>query len=352
MESSQSLVDAYLERAIDEFDTNHLSTRLIRRLAEDFPGLFLTAALRYLKTNEQSNALRFLTTVAIRQEAMFEYLTSPDASSRENAVNLFSRFLEIDPSFDVKLAERLPNRRESNLSDALDSVHSTRALDILDQTSRGRRLLPIVGHLPSYRDTRISGKATLFVGRRIQNPSWTKKQLVQADQRVRANAVESLWGLDSPAAVSLLEDCVDDINNRVLGNSLLGLHLLGRSEVERRVFGLAEAGKYQFRSTAAWILGKMSGDECVQRLTVLVKDDHPQVRSTALRSLIEIRRAVARTPEAIASRAAKANAEAAAKAVENALHAIQPESLEKQVDVRLDGAAFGAGYTVVARRGR
>ena len=163
MESSQSLVDAYLERAIDEFDTNHLSTRLIRRLAEDFPGLFLTAALRYLKTNEQSNALRFLTTVAIRQEAMFEYLTSPDASSRENAVNLFSRFLEIDPSFDVKLAERLPNRRESNLSDALDSVHSTRALDILDQTSRGRRLLPIVGHLPTYRDARISAKATLFV---------------------------------------------------------------------------------------------------------------------------------------------------------------------------------------------
>jgi HEAT repeat protein len=352
VESSQSLVDGYLARAMEEFDSNHLSARLIRRLAEEFPGFFLIAAQPYLNSTEQSNALRFLATLALRQEGMFEYLTSPDASSRDNAVNLFKRFLEIDPSFDVRLAERLPNRRESNLSDALDSMRSTRALDILDQTSRGRRLLPIVGHLPTYRDTRISAKATLFVGRRIQNPSWTKKQLVQPDQRVRANALESLWGLDSPAAVNLLEDCSDDVNNRVLGNSLLGLHLLGKAEVERRVLVLADAGKHEFRATAAWIMGKMSGEECVHRLTALVRDDHPQVRSTALRSLIEIRRAVSRTPQAIADRAAKADAEAAAKAVQKALEAIKVESVEKQLDVRLDGASFGAAVTVVGRRGR
>ncbi len=273
---------------------------------------------------------------------MFEYLTSPEANSRENAINLFRRFLEIDPSFDVKLAERLPNRRESNLADALDSLRSTRALDILDQTSRGRRLLPIVGHLPGYRDTRISAKATLFVGRRIQNPSWTRKQLGQRDQRVRANAVESLWGLDSPAAVTLLEECLDDDNNRVTGNSLLGLHILGRAEVERRVFCLADATKHEFRSTAAWIMGKMSGEECFHRLTALVRDDHPQVRSTALRSLLEIRRAAANTPEAIAARAARASAEAAARAVENALEVILPDSAAQRIEVRLDGSSFRA----------
>ncbi len=340
IEDSQQLVDAYLARAIGEFDTNHLSTRLIRRLAEEFPGLFLTAAIHHLSSTQQSNALRYLTTVAIRQEAMFEYLTSPEASSRDHAVNLFRRFLEIDPSFDVKLAERLPNRRESNLCDALDSAHSTRALDILDQTSRGRRLLPILGHLPGYRDTRISAKATLFVGRRIQNPSWTKKQLTQPDQRVRANAVESLWGLNSPAAVNLMEDCAEDRNNRVLGNSLLGLHILGRREAERRALDISTAGKFEVRATAAWILGKMSGEECLRRLTELVRDDHPQVRGTALRSLLEIRRAQSRTPEAIAAKAAKADAEAKAAAVEKALQAFTPETVEQPFDLRLDGAAF------------
>jgi HEAT repeat protein len=347
---SQKLVDDYLARAMQEFDTSHLSVRLIRRLAEEFPGLFLTSALRYLTSNEESAALRFLGTVAIRQPAMIDYLTSPHASSRDNAVNLFRRFLEIDPSYDVKLAERLPNRRESNLAEALDSQCSTRALDILDQTSRGRRLLPIVGHLPTYRDARISAKATLFVGRRVQSPEWTRKMVALPDHRVRANAVESLWGLDSPAAVELLEECSVDANNRVLGNFLLGLHFAGHGSVERRILSLADAGKYELRSTGAWVMGKIASEECVRRLTSMVRDEHPQVRNTALRSLLEIRRAEAKTPQALAARAAKADAEAAAKAVERAMdniEAVMPDAEVRErrarahhFQIRLDGSAF------------
>jgi hypothetical protein len=336
---SQNLVEVYLARAIEEFDANRLSTRLIRRLSDEFPGLFLPAALPYLLSNQQSNALRFLAATALRQEAMFEYLTSPKGS-RENAINLFKRFLEIDPSFDVKLAERLPNRRETNISEALDGPHATRALDILDQTSRGRRLLPIVGHLPTYRDIRISAKATLFVGRRVLNPSWTRRQLDQRDQRVRANAVESLWGLNSPAAMHVLEDCAEDVNNRVSGNSLLGLHILGRSEVERRVLELAADGKHEFRSTAAWIMGRMGSKECFDRLTALVRDDHPQVRSTALRSLIELRRAANRTPEAIAARAAEMPPEAEAKTLQSVAQVINPGLSDKEFALRFDGTAF------------
>ena len=344
---SQQLVDEYLARAMEEFDHSHLPVRLIRRLADEFPGLFLTSALRYLTSTEQSAAHRFLGTVVIRQPGTLEYLTSPHVSSRGSAVNLVRRFLEIDPSYDVKLAERLPNRRESNLTEALDSVRSTRALDILDQTSRGRRLLPIVGHLPTYRDTRISAKATLFVGRRVQNPEWTRKMIAQRDNRVRANAIESLWGLESPAAVELLEECAVDGNNRVLGNSLLGLHLAGRREVEQRVLDLAGAGKYQLRSTGAWVMGQIGTGDCVARLTQLVRDEHPQVRNTALRSLLELRRAESKSPLAIAERAAQADAEVAVERAIEAIQAIVPggETSVKQskahpFDIRLDGSAF------------
>ena len=340
MDASQQLVDTYLVRALEEFDTNYLSTRLMRRLAEEFPGHFLTAAMRHLNSTEQSGALRFLSTVAIRQEAMFSYLTSPEVSSRERAVNLFRRFLDIDPSFDVKLAERLPNRRESNLCDALDSVRSTRALDILDQTSQGRRLLPILGHLPTYRDNRISAKATLFVGRRVQNPSWTKKQLSHRDPRVRANAVEALWGLETAAAVNLLEDCSDDHNNRVLGNSLLGLHILGRGDAERRTLEIASDGEYQFRSTAAWILGKMAGPECLDCLTRMVRDNHPLVRSTALRSLRELRRPQSCTPVAIAARSQVTATPAVPAAAETVAQSRQLEAPGPSIEIRLDGNSF------------
>src|ERR1700741_5261346 len=97
-DSSQSLVNAYLARALEEFGTNRLSSRLIRRLSEEFPGLFLTAARRHLFSTEQSSALRYLATLVLRHETMFEFLTCPTSTSRVNAVNLFKRFLEIDPS--------------------------------------------------------------------------------------------------------------------------------------------------------------------------------------------------------------------------------------------------------------
>ena len=333
MDSSQHLVDAYLERALDQFDTNYLSPRLIRRLSEEVPGLFLNAALRRLNSGENSGAMRFLSSLAVRHAGMFEFLTSPESSSRDEAVNLFRRFLAIDPSFDVRLAERLPNRRESNLSDAFDSKHSTRALDILDQTSRGRRLLPILGHLPTYRDTRISAKATLFVGRRLQSPAWTKKQLRQSDHRVRANAIESLWGLDSPAAVRVLEECIEDANNRVFGNSLLGLHILGRGEAEREALDVAIGGEPPFRSTAAWILGRIASPDCQGRLTEMVRFEHPLVRSTALRSLLEIRRAEARIPQPASISAPE---EIPPVTVEKVIETIY----EPSFDIRLDGSTF------------
>ena len=335
---------------MDEFDTNRLTTRLIRRLAEEFPGLFLPAALRQLNSNVRSNALRYLSTVVLRQEGIFDVLTSATQSNtaQDHGVNLFKKVpRRSDPSFDVKLAERLPNRRETNLSDALDAACMPRerwTFSTRPRTDAGTVADSRCTCRP-IRDNRISAKATLFVGRRIQNPAWTRKQLAQLDHRVRANAVESIWGVDLPSAVSLLEDCASDMDNRVSGNSLMGLHLLGRTEVERRVFALADAAKYEFRSTAAWIMGKMAGSENLHRLTCLVKDDHPQVRSMALRSLLEIRRAESKTPQAIADRASpKRPHENAAKVIEDALEAIHAEQkaepAQTNIEVRLDGSAF------------
>lgn len=52
-------------------------------------------------------------------------------------------------------------------------------------------------------------------------------RLGESDPRVRANAIESLWGVDSPEARTLLSFATNDANNRVVGNALLGLYHLG-----------------------------------------------------------------------------------------------------------------------------
>jgi hypothetical protein len=84
-------------------------------------------------------------------------------------------------------------------------------------------------------DPRVAAQATLFVGKGVQSPAWSAKQMLHPDQRVRANAVESIWGLDTQPAVQLLEKCIDDKNTRVVGNALLGLHITGHRDLEREL---------------------------------------------------------------------------------------------------------------------
>lgn len=312
------VIEKYLQRAIDEFDFNPLAPRLMRRLASEGPDLFFSAAVRRLNTGEESNALRLLAILLLRNDNLFARLASPAYGTRESSVRLFRRLLEVDPSFDVKLARKLPGRSYWNHAEAFDSLRSARALDILDETSRGRRLLPILGHLPDSPDARVSAKATLFVGRRVQNPFWSRRQLERGDERIRANAVEALWGVNTPPAVRLLEECTADRNNRVVGNSLVGLHIVGREDARKEVLNLSRNGKPELRTTAAWAMGKIATPAFAPRLAELVRDEHPQVRGMALRSLMSVRRLEETTTEAVVRQAAVQPPEAIVEAVRQA----------------------------------
>lgn len=328
-----ALMEKYLQRALDEFDTNPLATQLMRRLATETPETFFPVATQYLSSNVQSNGHRLLTILVLRDRQLLSRIASPGSSTRENAVNLFRRFLSVDPSFDVKLARKLPGRTYWNQEEVFDGIRSTQALDILDQTSRGRRLLPIIGHLPESPDPRVSAKATLFVGRRVQSPKWTERQLARADQRVRANAVEALWGVDSAPAIRILEDCLGDRNCRVAGNSVVGLHIVGRESARTAALAMSREGKPDSRSTAAWAMGRLALPMFFDRLTELVRDDHPQVRGTALRALLEIRRK--ETPEVTAPAP-----EVAEALVAKAAEIVPEQAVETHIPLRLDGRSF------------
>ena len=347
MELSLAVMEGYLERAIEQFDTTPLATQFLRRLASESPDLFLTAALKRLETSEQSDAYRMLSILVLRREELLRRISSPAHTSKTSAVNLFRRFLKIDPSFDVKLARKLPGRSYWAQDEAFDSDLSARALEILDETSRGRRLLPILSHLPESADRKVSEKATLFVGRRVQNPDWTARQLARPDQRIRANAVEALWGLNTVPAVRLMERCLFDRNNRVVGNSIVGLHLAGKPGIDREVMTMSRSGKEELRSTAAWAMGKMGLPPFFDRLTEMIRDEHPRVRGRAIRSLLEMRRAEPRVPETGVTELPPAAGEAAVKRAEDLMR--RPEPLPVQRPAAGSGAGLWTGSVVIHR---
>jgi HEAT repeat protein len=317
------IVETYIQRGIEEFDSSPLAAQLLRRLANEAPELFFKAATAHLNSPAESNAHRMLAIILLRQDDLFDRLASPSCGSQESAVRLFKRLLAVDPSFDVKLARRLPGRSYWNHAQAFDTLRSTRALEILDETSVGRRLLPILGHLPDCDDAKIAAKATLFVGKRVQNPAWSKRQLDRGDERIRANAIEALWGVNTPPATRLLEECAHDRNNRVVGNALVGLHIAGRADARRDLVNISRTGKAELRSTAAWAMGKIATPEFTPRLTELIRDDHPMVRGTALRALIQLRRLESETNKPLVSPVAEKAPEVIAVAVEEAANHIR-----------------------------
>jgi hypothetical protein len=258
MSYRETIIEKYFDRAVGEFDANPLAREFLRRLAKESPAMFLPVAMKYLLSEEISNASRCVVNLALRQEELPAFLADPATATLEIAQKLFKRFIEADPAFDVTMARRLPDRDCTNHAEAFDGLRCTRALDLLDLHSRGRRLLPILSHLPNAGDQRVAAKATLFVGRRLRNPAWVADLLSRSDPRVRASAVESMWGLNTPMAIRRLEKCSEDRNNRVMGNALVGLHIADHRSIESELLALSQSRLPNRRSMAAWALAKLA----------------------------------------------------------------------------------------------
>ena len=352
MSASQQLVDSYVGRAVEEFKQNPLGAKLLKRLADELPDRFCMSALRHLEQGGESDAFRLLTVLLLRQPELLEYLCNPARGTRQRSVAIVRRILEFDANFDLRLAHKLPDRNGMNRQEAFTGPRAFRILDILDDVSRGRRLLPVLAHLVSSDDKRLSARATLFVGRRVQNAEWAAKLMNHPDQRIRASAIESVWGLRNAKAISLLETALDDENNRVVGNAVLGLHIAEVAGVMEIVLAIGRDPKPNFRSTAAWIMGRIASPDLAPELERLRKDENPMVRSTALRALIEVRRYETKMIESIAVRGAELSEEEAADRAQAAGEiletisepppevTIDPEKIPVLIELKLDGQSF------------
>lgn len=251
MSADQQIVDKYVDRAVEEYQKNPLAPKLLQRLSDEMPEQFCASALRHLENSQKQDAHRLLTILMMRQPTLFEFIENPALGTRQKAVRVVRRMMEYDTSFDVRIARRLPDRGGLNHHQALRGLRASRVLDILDEVSEGRRLLPVLSHLVQSDDPKLSAKATLFIGRRVKSVSWSANVLRGTDQRNRAHAVEAIWGLANSEAVSLLESCMDDPNNRVAGNALMGLHILNVPVATEALRRMAAEANPDFRSTAA-----------------------------------------------------------------------------------------------------
>lgn len=272
------------------------SRRISELLAVD-PDIFCEAAVEVLKAPDHSRAFQYVIGVLTSYGLMLPILGHPGLS-REQALAVARVAQRADPQLETAIAKRLAG---SGISGArgISSKEAGRLLEILSQISDGSKILPSLLRLLRHPDPHLRSKAVKMIGRGNPSAKWVQSRLMEADTRVRANAIESLWGVNTPEARELLHASLHDSDNRVAGNALVALHRIGDCTAIPDFFRMAAHELPRFRVTAAWAMGESGDPRFLETLAHLLRDQHRPVRTRALASLGRIKMVLAKSRQTV-----------------------------------------------------
>lgn len=298
--TSEELAERALIRKV--FLSHHAIRATVGQMADEDPELFFAAALDLLESEPDPRLFPSLHSTVFDCPQFLIRLMSPERFGRDRVLETCRRFLNFDTRLDIRIARLVPGRSEDPYQ--LQPPHIVRILDILNEISAGPKLVLIMNHLTGHADLQVACKAIILMGRRIQNSAWVDRHFQSADARKRASVVEALWRRNNAWARRIMWIALEDDNNRVVGNALVGLHFLGEHKVDELVRSMLRDPRVNFRFTAAWVMGKLGDLEYLEPLRRALADPDQRVRQAARRALVTIRRPILRQQQAIALAAA------------------------------------------------
>jgi hypothetical protein len=282
-------------------DTVHVK-RLMRQLLEQDPEAFVRETPRVFAAQPETPGARHLVLLLSERGLLLKVLSAPGVS-KERALQMARAAASVAPSTDITIARGLADMLEApETSEVLH--HITRLMDILAEISDVARIFPSMVRLLRHPNPHIRSKAVLMIGRQSRSAQWVRHRLSDSDPRIRANALESLWNVNTSEARELLEGLIHDPNNRVAGNALLGLYRLGDTRVIPEILDLAGRQSPLFRSTAAWVMGQTGDPRFAEALAVLLRESNAVVRKRAFSALGLFRATTARALQAPSCRLA------------------------------------------------
>lgn len=149
--------------------------------------------------------------------------------------------------------------------------------------------------LNSGEDRHLRSRLALAWGRLSRIAAEGEAWLDDSDSRVRANAVESLWGRGDEAAVKILFRKLDDPHHRVAANAAVGLYLAGRPESISALYGMARHEDNARRAAAVWAMGRTGDARFLPLLTEMRKSKAAPV--SLLRNVVLARERIRQAEE-------------------------------------------------------
>lgn len=270
------------------------SSRAFRELRDGNPQTFREEILPALMNLPDSPGLTHLLRLMMQDEIALTFIVDPLFLKLPDAIRLTTRIQTIEPSVDARLLRLLLPCGNGAIR---DSPRASRALEIVEAISDGTRTQALLAPLLWHTDIRVRSKAALLLGRFSRNTRWLQQRMEDSDPRVRANAIESLWGMDTEEARSLFLQATRDRHHRVAGNAIVALHRAGDLAAARIGNHMAAHDAALFRAAAVWAMGETHDPRFVPTLVQLVNEPESVVRRNALRALVGIRKRLASLAE-------------------------------------------------------
>jgi hypothetical protein len=282
-----------LERAVEEFAAKPMANAKGMRqlLSESNREAFLQAAIPLLRSDLNQPGKQYLLTLLLMNDLILVPLADPAIFSFDEAVRIAGQLVKIQPMLDHKMRSLFDTTQNQAAQNAGTGDFGVRLLEIMASLPSDARISSVLFQLLDHSNLKIRSKAALLAGRRKQNSKWVEQRLSDSDLRVRANAVESLWGVDSPGAREVLFAAVTNSNNRVVGNALFGLYRLGEAASIPLIVDLLSHAQTNFRLSGVWVMGETGDPRFLPLLTSMLSDPDPQIRSAVFRSIAKLKQA-------------------------------------------------------------
>jgi hypothetical protein len=261
----------------------------VRRLQTNDPAGLAMAAVRHLKAaEEKSPGLESAAGLLTRAGLMAGLFLDKRFPSAEAAVALARKIASVEPFLDVHLVRQLVENAAGKVG-AIKNAEALQVLGLVDAISDCSRLGSYLVQFLNHPSDKVRSKAALMFGRSNWNLTRVERLLASDDSRLRANAVESLWGHRHPDVRKILWNATRDPCGRVVVNALLGLCQAGDREANTLLASLAATADPVLRSGAAWAMGEIGDPEFGEALEKLAEDGDAKVRAMASRSQKKLR---------------------------------------------------------------
>ena len=280
-----------LREAVDLFPVRRANAiSAIRNLQAKDPANFVLAAARLVThpATERLPGAEYVGGLISGDDSLIDLLVDEKALRRDEAFTMVGRMAPSRPMLEVRLMRKMLENADG-LGAAVPMEVALRVMTMVEAISDCSRITVYLSQPERHPSAEVRSKAALLLGRGNINVGRVRRFLASQDARLRANAVESLWGMNTQQARALFWDAALDPNRRVAINALVGLCRAGDAHARRRLIALLHGDDPVSRRAAAWAMGKLGDPEFAEILAPLKNDPDENMRKMAAQSFAMLR---------------------------------------------------------------